>query len=181
MAPIAVAALATLAGLFMALDTGPGDRRLAQIGMRPAIAVTARLAVVVAATALATAVSLAVAAFVFDPHQWWWYAGGNALIAVAYALLGVLIAPVFGRVAVVFVAFLVPFIDLGIGQSPMLRGEPAAWARYLPGYGGYRVLIDGGLTGGFDEVGPLLIALAWIAVLGAAAILLVRRTIRPSV
>jgi hypothetical protein len=180
MAPIAVASLATLAGLFVVLDTGPGDRRLALAGLRPGVAVAARLVVIGLATALATAVSLAVVATVFDPRQWGWYAAANALIAVTYALLGVLLAPIFGRVAGVFIAFLVPFIDVGIGQSPMLRGEPADWAHYLPGYGAYRVLIDGGLTDGFDETRSLLIVLAWIAALAVAATVLVRRTIRPS-
>jgi hypothetical protein len=180
MTPIAVASLATLAGLFVVLDTGPGDRRIALVGLRPGVALAARLAVIGIATALATGVSLVVAATVFDPHQWGWYAAGNVLIAVTYALLGVLIAPIFGRVAGVFIAFLIPFVDAGIAQSPMLRGEPAGWARYLPGYGGYRVLIDGSLTATFDETGPLLLALAWIVVLAAAATVLVRRTIRPS-
>lgn len=180
MAPIAVASLATLAGLFVVLDTGPGDRRLALVGMRPGVVLAARLAVIGTATALTTGVSLAVAATVFDPRQWGWYAAANALIAVTYALLGVLLAPIFGRVAGVFIAFLVPFIDVGIGQSPMLRGEPAGWAHYLPGYGAYRLLIDGGLTGGFDETPSLLIALAWLAALAVAATALVGRTIRPS-
>jgi hypothetical protein len=153
---------------------------LALVGLRPGVALAARLVVIGIATALATAVSLAVAATVFDPRQWGWYAAANALIAVTYALLGVLIAPIFGRVAGVFIAFLIPFIDVGIGQSPMLRGEPAGWAQYLPGYGAYRVLIDGGLTDGFDETRSLLIALAWILALAVAATVLVRRTIRPS-
>lgn len=180
MAPIAVASLAMLAGLFVVLDTGPVDRRLALVGLRPAVSLAARFAIVGAATALATAVSLVVAAAVFDARQWGWYAAGNALVALAYALLGVLIAPLFGRVAGVFVAFLVPFVDVGIGQSPMLRGEPAGWAEYLPGYGGYRVLIDGGLTAGFDETAALLTALAWIVVLAVAATVVVRRSIRPA-
>jgi hypothetical protein len=180
MAPIAVASLATLAGLFVVLDTGSGDRRIALVGLRHGVTLASRLAVVGIATALATAVSLAVAAAVFAPRQWVWYAAANTLIAVTYALLGVLMAPIFGRVAGVFIAFLVPFLDIGIGQSPMLRGEPAAWAQYLPGYGAYRVLIDGGLTAGFDETRSLLLALAWIAVLATVATVLVRRTIRPS-
>ena len=180
MTPIAIASLAALTGLFVVLDTGPGDRRLALAGLRAGVSLTARLAVICAATALATAVSLAVTAFVFDPQQWGWYAAANALIAVTYALIGVLIAPVFGRVGGVFVAFLIPFVDVGIAQSPMLRGEPASWAQYLPGYGAYRVLIDGGLTASLDETGPLLIALAWITALAATAFILVRRTIRPS-
>jgi hypothetical protein len=180
MAPIAVAALATLAGLFVVLDTGPGDRRIALHGLRPGVALAARLAVIGAATALATVVSLAIAAFVFDPRQWAWYAVANALIAVTYAFIGVLLAPIFGRVAGVFIAFLIPFLDVGIGQSPMLSGEPAAWATWLPGYGAYRILIDGGLTTGFDETRALLIALGWLAVLAAAAVVLVRRTIAPT-
>jgi hypothetical protein len=92
----------------------------------------------------------------------------------------VLIAPIFGRVAGVFIAFLIPFLDVGIGQSPMVRVEPAVWATYLPGYGGYRILIDGGLTAGFDETRALLIAVGWLAALAAVAIVLVRRTIRPT-
>lgn len=180
MAPIAIASLATLAGLFVVLDTGRGDRRLALAGARPGVVLGARLAIVGLAAALATAVSLAVTGTVFDPRQWGWYAVANGLIAVTFGLLGVLIAPVFGRVGGVFIAFLIPFLDIGMGQSPMLRGEPAAWARYLPGYGGYQVLLDAGLTGGFDATRPLLVALAWITVLAVAGIALVRHTIRPS-
>lgn len=80
----------------------------------------------------------------------------------------------------VFVAFLVPFLDVGIGQSPMLRGEPADWAQYLPGYGAYRVLIDGSLTAGFNEDLALLVAVGWVVALLVAAVALTRRTIRPS-
>ncbi|MGH8882160.1 MAG: ABC transporter permease, partial [Stackebrandtia sp.] len=99
-----------------------------------------------------------------------------ALLALTYGLLGVLIGPVFGRVAGVFIAFLIPFLDIGIGQSPMLRGEPADWATYLPGYGGTRVFIDGALTASFDETRALLIALVWLIALASAATLLFRRT-----
>jgi len=38
----------------------------------------------------------------------------------------VLLGPLAGRVSGVFIAFLVPFLDLGIAQSPMLRAEPPA-------------------------------------------------------
>ncbi|MGH9250244.1 MAG: hypothetical protein ACRD0W_12075, partial [Acidimicrobiales bacterium] len=102
------------------------------------------------------------------------YAAATALLALTYGLLGVLLGPVFGRVAGGFIAFLIPFLDIGIGQSPMLRGEPADWATYLPGYGGTRLFIDGALTASFDETGALLIALGWLAALAAAAALLFR-------
>ena len=71
-------------------------------------------------------------------------------------------------------AFLIPFLDLGIGQSPMLRGEPATWAHWLPGYGGTRVMIDGALTSGFDEATSLALGLGWITVVLLAATVLLR-------
>jgi hypothetical protein len=58
----------------------------------------------------------------------------------------------------------------------MLRGEPADWATYLPGYGGTRLFIDGALTASFDETQALLIALGWLTVLGTAVTLLFRHT-----
>jgi hypothetical protein len=179
MTPIAVASLATLAGLFVVLDTRPGDHRLALAGLRPGVAFGARLAVVGLAAALATGVSLAVTAAIFTPRQWGWYIAANTLIAATYALLGMLIAPLFGRVGGVFIAFLVPFLDIGMGQSPMIRGEPAGWAQYVPGYGAYRILIDATLTADFDQTRALLIAAGWLAVLAIAATILFRRTVRP--
>ena len=180
MAPIGVASLANLAGLFVVLDARDGDRRLTLAGMRAGVVLTARLVVVVLAALLATAVSLGVTALVFDAHQWGVYAAANALIGITYALIGVLLGPLFGRVSGVFVAFLVPFLDIGVGQSPMLRGEPAGWARYLPGYGGTRMMIDGALTSRFDETAALLVALAWLAGLTLAAAALFRRTAQPA-
>jgi hypothetical protein len=174
MAPVAVASLAALVGIFVVLDARAADRRLTLAGQRSAALLTTRLATVLAAAALATAVSLAVTATVFDASNWGVYIGGNALLAVTYALIGVLIGPIFGRVSGTFMAFLIPFLDLAIGQSPMLRGEPAPWATWLPGYGGTRVMIDGALTGGFDESASLAIGLGWIALLLLASTVLLR-------
>ncbi|MEV0170653.1 hypothetical protein AB0I00_05935 [Streptomyces sp. NPDC050803] len=58
----------------------------------------------------------------------------------------------------------------------MLRPAPPDWAHALPGYGADRVLIDAALTPTFDETGPLLIALAWLAALTTAAAVMFRRT-----
>lgn len=176
MTPIAIASLAALAGLFIVLDARIGDQRLALAGFRVPALLTARLGVIAAAVLLTTAASLAVTAMVFDVRQWGVFIAANLLLAATYALLGVCLGPVFGRVSGVFIAFLVPFLDLGIGQSPMLRAEPPAWAQALPGYGAYRVLLDGGLTDHFDTTGPLLLGLAWLVVLGVLATVLFRRT-----
>lgn len=162
MAPIAIGSLAALTGLFTVLNSRRPDQRLALAGFRPASLLTARLAVVAAGALLATTASLAVTALVFDAARWPVYVLGNVLIALTYALIGALLGPVFGRVGGVLIAFLLPFIDLGIEQSAMLHPVPPDWARALPGYGASRVLIDGALTPTFDEVGPLLLAVGWL-------------------
>jgi hypothetical protein len=174
MVPISIGFLSALAGLFLVLDARSGDRRLALAGMRTGPLVAARLTVVSLAALLAAAVSLATAALVFDARQWGVYAAANVLVALTYGLVGVILGPIFGRVSGVFIAFILPFLDLGIGQSPMLRPEPDNWAYFLPGYGASRILIDGGLTGSFDEFGALLIALAWLGGLVVVATMLFR-------
>ncbi|MFI6010100.1 ABC transporter permease [Streptomyces sp. NPDC051243] len=180
MAPIAIASLAALAGLFTVLDARTGDRRLALAGFRPLSLLTARLAVIALGALVATAASLVVTATVFDARQWGWYLAASTLIALTYALIGVLLGPLFGRVGGVLIAFLLPFIDLGIEQSPMLHPTPPDWAHALPGYGAGRVLTDAALTPDFDETGALLIALAWFAGLTLAVTLLFRSTMSPT-
>lgn len=161
MTPIAIASLAALAGMFVILDAAAGDRRLQVAGYRARVAVSARLGVVAVAVVVIVLAALAVTATVFDARQWTWYAGASLLLGMTYALVGVIIGPLFGRVAGVFIAFLIPFLDLGIAQSPMLRPMPEAWAIALPGYGWTKVLFDAALTADFDQLGPLLVGLAW--------------------
>lgn len=175
MAPIAVGSLAALAGTFIALDALSADRRLALAGQRRGVLLATRLGMVLLAGGLAVAASVGVLATVFSPHQWGVYVTGLVLVSMTYGLVGVVVGPLFGRVSGTFMAFLIPFLDLGIGQSPMVQGEPADWARYLPGYGSIRVAIDGALTSGFDEAGSLALALAWVVALAMAAGALVRR------
>jgi len=165
MAPIAVASLAMLVGLFAILATRVADRRLTAAGLRPLVLLGVRLTVIGTAVALSVAVALVATALVFQPENWPVYAAGNALVATTYALAGVLVGPVFGRVSGVFLSFLVPFLDVGISQSPMLSTQPEGWAHWLPAYGGTRLVIDGALTPGFDEATGLALALAWILAL----------------
>jgi hypothetical protein len=180
MAPIAIAALSALVGLFVVLDSRAGDRRAALAGVRPGALLTARLGVLALLTLTATGVSLATTALVFDAVRWPTYAAANLLIGFTYGLVGALLAPVFGRVGGVFLAFLLPFLDLGIVQSPMLHPEPTTLSRLLPGYGGSRVLLDGALTRGFDETVPLLIGVAWLAALALAVALTYRHATAPA-
>src|SRR5664279_6352024 len=107
MTPIAVASLATLAGLFVVLNARSGDQRLMQAGFGPGALLAARLGVIAMAVLVVTGASLAVTATVFDARQWGAYLGGNLLLATTYALLGVCLGPIFGPVGGFLIAFLV--------------------------------------------------------------------------
>ncbi|MFD8302850.1 ABC transporter permease [Streptomyces sp. NPDC059690] len=181
MTPVAIASLAALVGLFTILDARSGDQRLALAGFRTRRLLTARLSLVALGALIATAASVAVTAALFDARQWGLYIAANTLIGLTYGLIGVLIGSVFGRVGGVFVAFLVPFLDLGLEQSPMLNSQVSGLGHALPGYGASRVLYDAALTVSFDETGPLLIALVWLIGLALAAGLLFRRAVRTAV
>ena len=180
MAPIAIASLAALVGLFVLLESRDGDRRAILAGLRPGALFSARLGVLAVLAAAATTVSLATTSLVFQPTRWPTYAAANLMLALTYGLIGALLAPIFGRVGGVFIAFLLPFLDLGITQSPMLHAEPTSLSRLLPGYGGSRVLLDGALTRTWDETGPLLAGLAWLATLAIAVALTYRHATRPA-
>lgn len=162
MAPIAVASLATVAGLFIALGNRDGDRRLVQSGMHRSALLAGRFGEVGVAVLVTAAASLAITAVVFPARQWAGFIGGTLLLGAVYALLGMCLGFLLGRVTGVLIAFVVPFLDLGITQSPMLRLEPPGPAVLLPGYGPYRVLIDTGLTDTFDEASGLVIGLLWV-------------------
>ena len=175
MAPIAVGSLAALVGLFTVLDARTADSRLVTAGFRATSLLGSRLAVVALLAALATATSLAVTALFFDARQWALYVVANALIALTYALVGVVIGWFLGRVGGVFVAFLVPFLDLAVEQSPMLNPETSTLAKVLPGYGASRVLYDAALSPSFDELGALLVAIGWLLALIVVVHALLRR------
>ena len=53
-----------------------------------------------------------------------------------------------------------------------------AWAHFLPGYGGFRMLTNAVLSHGFTQAGPLLTALAWLTGTAVAAALLFGRNMR---
>ena len=67
MAPIAIATIATLAGMFIILDARAADRRLVLAGFRPGTLLATRLAEITLAALLATAASVAIAAACSSP------------------------------------------------------------------------------------------------------------------
>ncbi len=57
----------------------------------------------------------------------------------------------------------------------MFDTSPPKWGAFLPARGASRVLIDGAFTAQFDEVGYLLLGMAWLASLTAATIAVFHR------
>jgi hypothetical protein len=180
MVAITVAFLAGLAGLFVVTGSVQGDRRLVIAGFRAREVLGARLAIVAFATLLTTAVSLAVTALGFQPRNWSVFALGTVLAALTYAMLGVLIGSVVGRLGGLYLMILLPFIDGGIAQNPMFDAAPPAWAGVMPSHGATRVLLDGAFTGTLDEPGGLLLALGWLVAVTVAAAVVFQRLATPA-
>lgn len=168
MVPITVGFLAGLAGLFVALGSAEGDRRLVLAGYRPLEVLAARLGVIVFAALLTTGVALAVTGASFTPQSWLTFAAANALAAVTYGMIGVLAGPRLGLLGGLYVMLALPFIDIGIAQNAMFDAAPPAWAIFMPAHGAIRVLLDGAFTPSFDEYGALALAFAWL--LGVTAL-----------
>ena len=162
MVPVASAFLAGLTGLFIVTGSADGDRRLVLAGLRPPEVLAGRLGVIGAATVLATTVGVGVSGGLYAPRQWLVFASANLLIALTYAMIGVLVGPITGRLGGLYLILLLAFIDVGLGQSVMVPGGPPAWGALLPARGASRVMIDGAFTGRFDEVRYLLLGLAWL-------------------
>lgn len=167
MVPVTSAFLAGLTGLFVVTGSAGGDRRLVLAGFRPREVLASRLGVIGAATVLTTAVAVTVSGAWYPPRQWVVFAAANLLIALTYAMVGVLVGPLTGRLGGLYLILLLAFIDVGLGQSVMFGPSPRAWGAFLPARGASRVLIDGAFTARFDQLGFLLLGLAWLAVLTA--------------
>ena len=177
MVPVTAAFLAGLAGLFVATGTTDGDRRLVLAGMRARQVLGSRLAVIALATAVTTAAAVVISGAWYPPESWVVFAGGNLVIAMTYAMIGLVLGPLTGRLGGLYLVLLLAFIDVGLGQTVMLPGGPPGWGAFLPGRGASRVLIDGAFTSRFDQLEGLLLGLAWFAAAATiAAFVFQRRT-----
>jgi len=183
MVPVTAAFLAGLTGLFVVTGSAGGDRRLVLAGLRCRQVFGGRLGVIAAATLVTTAAAVAVSGLWYPPRQWVVFTGAALLIALTYAMVGVLVGPLTGRLGGLYLILLLAFIDVGLGQTVMFPGGPPAWGAFLPARGASRVLIDGAFTGRFDETAYLLLGLAWLAALMVASAAVFHRrtgTARPS-
>ena len=175
MVPVTSAFLAGLTGLFVVTGSAGGDRRLVLAGLRARVVLGGRLLVIGGATVLTTAVAVAVSGAWYAPRQWAVFAAANLLIALTYAMIGVLVGPLVGRIGGLYLILLLAFIDVGLGQSVMFPKGPPAWGAFLPARGASRMLIDGAFTGRFDQVGYLLLGLAWLVAFGVATVIVFER------
>ena len=175
MVPVTAAFLAGLTGLFVVTGSAAGDRRLVLAGMRPREVLAGRLGVIATATVVATAIAVAVSGVWYPPRQWLIFIGANLLIALTYAMIGTLIGPLTGRLGGLYLILLLAFIDVGLGQNIMVPNGPPAWGAFLPARGASRVMIDGAFTAHFDQVGYLLLGLAWLAAFTTVTAVVFRR------
>ncbi len=169
MVPITVAFLSGLTGLFVVTGSAKGDHRLVLAGFRPWEVLAGHLGVIAVATTVTTAVAVSVSGAWFPPKQWAVFVMATLLVAFSYAMVGVVVGPLTGRLGGLYLVLLLAFLDQGLGQSIMLPSGPPVWGAFVPGRGTSRVLIDAAFTDRFDEVGFLLLALAWLVVLTAMA------------
>jgi hypothetical protein len=124
---------------------------------------------------LTSGLSLAISAAFFAPRSWVEYAGADILIALTYAMIGVLLGPLVGRLGGLYLLLLLSIVDVGYGQTVMFHPDPPRWGAFLPARGGGRLLLDGAFTTGFEQYDPLLLGLGWLAVLTLAALWVFRR------
>jgi hypothetical protein len=177
MAAIASALLAGVAGLFVVTGAIDGDRRLVLAGLRPRQVLGGHLGVIGGAALLTSAVSIIVSAAFFSPQLWPEYVGAIVLIALTYAMIGVLLGPLVGRLGGLYLLLLLSIVDAGYGQTVMFKPLPPAWGAYLPTRGAGRLLVDGSFTSGFEQYGSLLLALAWLGLVSVGAVLTFRHQI----
>ena len=181
MVPITSAFLAGITGLFVVTESADGDRRLVLAGFCSREVLAGRLGVIGAATVVTTAVAVTVSGAWYPPRQWLVFVGANVLIALTYAMIGVLVGPLTGRLGGLYLILMLAFIDVGLGQSVMFPNGPPAWGAFLPARGASQVMIDGAFTERFDQAGALLLGLVWLAAFSAVAAVVFRLRTRVAV
>jgi hypothetical protein len=177
MAGLMVAFVAALVGVFVMRSALQGDRRLVVAGLRPGETVLARLIVLLAATTVAVMVSAVMMGVGLTPRSWPQAIAALVVMALIYAGIGVLIGAHLDRLPAVYLILFLVMTDLAVVQSPMFHTTPGAMAWLLPGYAPDRLLYAGAFSPTFHATGVLLLALGWLAALGVAVYVVLRRSV----
>lgn len=130
MAPLAVALVAGISGLFLA-DRADADRRLVVAGYRPWQLLAGRLGVLLGVTLLASAATLVALWTVRVPDQPVAFAGALVLAGLGYGAVGALAGAALDRLPGTYVLLFAPTLDGFLVQSPLTSGG-SDLAGYLP-------------------------------------------------
>ena len=168
---------AALLGVFVMRSALQGDRRLVVAGYRPCETVLARLLVLLAATVIVVVVSAVVTALNFTPASWPPLIAAMVLIGLIYALIGALAGAVLDKLAATYLMFFMVMTDIGVVQTPMFHETPGAFAWLLPSWGPSRVMYDAAFSPTFHAVPELMVGPGWLALLGGAVYLVLRRAV----
>jgi hypothetical protein len=177
MGGFAIAFCAAVVGVFVMQSALQGDRRLVVAGYRPGETVVPRLLVLVAATALVVTVAAVTTALNFTPASWAPFLAALVLLGLTYAAIGALAGAVLDRLAATYLMLFLVMVDVGVVQTPMFHETPGRFAWLLPSYGPSRVMYEGAFSETFHAAGALAIGLGWLAVLGVAVYLVLRRAV----
>jgi hypothetical protein len=177
MGGVVIAFAAAPLGVFVMQSALEGDRRLVVAGFRPGETVIARLLVLVGATSLVVVVSALVTALNFTAASWPALVAAMVLLGLIYAAIGALAGALLDKLAATYLMLFLVMTDLGVVQTPMFHETPPSGAWLLPGYGPSRAMYDGAFSHTFHAGGELLLGLAWLAVLGVAVLVLLRRAV----
>lgn len=179
MAKFTIAFVAALVGVFIVRSALQGDRRLVVAGLRPREAVAARLAVLLAATGVAVVVAAVAIRITLDftPRSWAAVNGALILTGLIYGGIGALVGVLLDKLAATYAILFVVAADLSVVQTPMFHASPSRYAPYLPGYGPTRVMLEGAFAPSFAAWKPLIVGLAWAALLNLTAYLVLRRAL----
>lgn len=179
MGGMTVAFVAALVGVFVMQSALEGDRRLVLAGFRPGETVLPRLAVLVAATAVVTAVAALVTAVNFTPASWPPFLAGLVLVGLIYGGLGALVGAVLDKLAATYLILFLVLSDVGVVQSPMFHTSPGEGAWLLPGYGPSLLMYEGAFSQSFQAGGELALSLAWLVAVAVAVAIVLGRAVSP--
>lgn len=172
MAPMTVAFLSGILGLFVMLTSREADRRLVASGYPLLLLLGVRLALIGALSLLITALAVSFTLIDFRPPQLGLFVLINLVSALHYAFIGAVVGTFLSAMSGTYLMFFLPMIDIGLVQSPMFPRESIAWwMKLLPGYTPTNVLVDVSFSDAFDTGVDLAVALAYLAGLALVGVL----------
>jgi hypothetical protein len=162
MVPITAAFLAGMAGLFAMVEARNADSRLVIAGLSPATVALGRLGLISAMAVIVALISVAIDLVSFQPENLPGFVLANILVGVTFGFLGALMLLLAGRLGGAYLMLLIPMIDVGVFQDPMMiSGAQAPWMKLLPGFGGTRFALDAAFSTSADDWPALAAALTW--------------------